>query len=41
MWTDENTPYDEGDACPWCGEPVEIIEHEFLPYEQPFNWNKK
>jgi len=27
--------------CPECDGPAEIIEHEFLPYEQSYNWNKK
>ena len=27
-------------ACPECGENIEGIRHEYLPYQQSFGWNR-
>jgi len=47
MWTGKTRDFYEKDGypniliCPDCHSEIERIQHEFLPYEEPFNWNKK
>lgn len=41
MWTGKREDHGHSEDCPECGGWVEPIDHDYLPDEKPFNWNKK
>jgi len=42
MWTGTEETINHQGVCPKCGSEVEYIDNnEYLPYQKPFNWNKK
>jgi len=40
MWVGKKEDAPEW-ICPECDAPTELINNDYLPHEQSFNWNKK